>query len=281
MIYDVAAALDQGQRDYQEDAVAFGVIDDDSGFVVLADGMGGHEAGDIASRIVVTKLVDVLQERLEEGVIEDSAIPEFLKEATLEANASIAAYVANNRDVAGMGTTLVVPVLSGRRLHWISVGDSPLYVFNNGQIRQVNEDHSMAPQIDLMFRCGMLNEEAAKNHPDRNCLTSVLMGETIPRIDYGQAPVDLEAGDIVIASSDGLQFLEDDQICEIVKANRDSSSEEIAQALMAAVAELNDPDQDNVSVAVIKVSAQNDELETIMGGDWQFSHHPTESSKGP
>ena len=281
MMYDVAAAVDKGQRDYQEDAVAFGVIDEqDTSFVVLADGMGGHEAGDIASRIVVTKLVDVLQARLDEGVIPDEAIAEFLKEAALAANASIADFVSHNKGVAGMGTTLVVPVLNGNQLHWISVGDSPLYIFSDGAIRQVNEDHSMAPQIDLMFRSGLLDEETARNHPDRNCLTSVLMGAQIPRIDCGKPPIALQPEDIVIASSDGLQFLDDDQICDIVKANHQGSSEEIIEALMAAIADLDDPDQDNVSVAVIKVTQAAQAMETTIDEEWQFRHRPVEELEG-
>ena len=256
MMYDVAAAVDKGQRDYQEDAVAIGFLEEmKTGFAVLADGMGGHEAGDIASRIVVTKITDTLQARLDEGDITDEAIPELLKEVALTANASIATFVANNRSAAGMGTTLVVPMLNDDRLYWISVGDSPLFVFRNGELQQVNEDHSLAPQIDLMFRSGLLDEEAARHHPDRNCLTSVLMGDDIPRIDCDQPPVTLSAGDIVIASSDGLQFLSNDEIASVVKAHSDRSSEEIAGALMAAVSELDDPEQDNVSVAVIKVLA--------------------------
>ncbi len=254
MMYDVAAAVDKGQRDYQEDAVAIGFLEEAStGFAVLADGMGGHEAGDIASRIVVTKITDALQARLDEGDISDDAIPELLKEVALEANSSIASFVSHNRSKAGMGTTLVIPMLNDDQLYWLSVGDSPLFVYDNGTLQQVNEDHSLAPQIDLMFKSGLLDEEAAKYHPDRNCLTSVLMGDEIPKIDCGKPPVTLLPGNIVIASSDGLQFLSDDEIAAVVKKHSDSSSEDIAQALMAAISDLDDPDQDNVSVAVIKV----------------------------
>lgn len=255
MMYDVAAAVDQGQRDYQEDAVAIGFLEEKkAGFAVLADGMGGHEAGDIASRIVVTKITDTLQARLDDGDLSDEMIPDLLKEAALSANASIATFVANNRDVAGMGTTLVVPLLNNDRLHWLSVGDSPLYVFSDDGLCQVNEDHSLAPQIDLMCRSGMLDEEQAKNHPDRNCLTSVLMGSDIPKMDCGKPPVQLMPGNIVIVSSDGLQFLSNDEISDVVRSYRDESSEAITEALIKAITALDDPDQDNVSIAVIKVS---------------------------
>lgn len=255
MRYDVATAINKGRRDYQEDAVATAFLKDHPlGFAVLADGMGGHAAGDVASNIVVTEVSKSLKARLQPHILRNEDIPEILREVTAAANDSIATYVANNNDVAGMGTTLIAPVLLGNQMHWVSVGDSPLYVFSQGRLRQVNEDHSMAPQIDLMVRTGMMDEATARNHPDRNCLTSVLMGAPIPRIDCGKAPVVLSAGDIIIASSDGLQFLSDAEIQQVVDRYKEETSAELAKALMAEVQSLEDPEQDNISFAVIKVS---------------------------
>ncbi len=255
MHYDVATAINKGRREYQEDAVATAFLKDHAlGFAVLADGMGGHAAGDVASNIVVTEVSKSLKARLKPHALRDEDIPEILREVTAAANDSIASYVTNNHEVAGMGTTLIAPVLLDNRLHWVSVGDSPLYVFSQGRLRQVNEDHSMAPQIDMMVRTGMMDAEIGRNHPDRNCLTSVLMGAPIPRIDCGRSPVALSAGDIVIASSDGLQFLSDTEIQEVVDRYKEESSAELARALMAQVQSLEDPDQDNISFAVIKVS---------------------------
>lgn len=279
MMYDVAAAIDKGRRDYQEDAVSIGFLEESgTGFAVLADGMGGHEAGDIASRIVVTKITDELQARLDEGDISNEAIPGILKDAAMTANASIAAFVANNRSNAGMGTTLVVPMLNDDQMYWLSVGDSPLFLFSEGELTQINEDHSLAPQIDLMFRSGLMDEAEAKYHPDRNCLTSVLMGEEIPRIDCGKPPVTLKPGNVVIACSDGLQFLSDEKIAEVLRTHIDASSDEIAQALMKAIADLDDPDQDNVSIAVIKAltAEQPSQLETACDDNAGASSAETE-----
>lgn len=252
---DVAVALDQGRRDHQEDAVtarfpAHAPI----GFAILADGMGGHAAGDIASALVVEEVGRRLAAPLAQGAVDAAAIPGLLHDAANAANAAIAAHVAQHREARGMGTTLVVPVVAGDRLHWLSVGDSPLYLFREGRLRQLNEDHSMAPQIDMMVRAGMMDAETARRHPDRNCLTSVLMGAPIPRIDWDRAPVTLAPGDIVIAASDGLQFLDDDEIAHVVAQLGAARSAVIARALVAAVCSLEDPDQDNISVAVIKVS---------------------------
>ncbi|WP_343081051.1 PP2C family protein-serine/threonine phosphatase [Ostreiculturibacter nitratireducens] len=255
MRYDVATALDKGKRDYQEDAVAVTFpANCPIGFAVLADGMGGHAAGDVASSLVVEEVGRRLSVRLASGEVSDDDIPGILHDAATGANASIAAYISRNRDMMGMGTTLITPFLLEDRLHWLSVGDSPLYVFSEDGLRQVNEDHSMGPQIDMMVRAGMLDPDTARNHPDRNCLTSVLMGAPIPRIDFGKAPLKLLPGDIVIASSDGLQFLTNEDIRNVVHKHRKESSAALAEALVASVRSLDDPDQDNISVAVIKVS---------------------------
>ncbi len=252
--FDVAAAIDRGQREYQEDAVTVDFSASNGvGYVVLADGMGGHAAGDIASEIVVTEMANNLKKTLSNGSAATAEIPTLLQEATLAANASIAEYVSKNREVRGMGATLVAPVVRDNALYWISVGDSPLYLYDGEELHQINEDHSMAPQIDLMAKAGMIDEETARNHPDRNCLTSVLMGSHIPKIDCRETPVDLAPGNILIVSSDGLQFLPDDEIKGIVDQHKTDSSEALASALMASVQKLNDPDQDNISFAVIKV----------------------------
>lgn len=255
MTFDVAAAIDRGKREYQEDAVTVDFSTDTGiGYVVLADGMGGHAAGDIASEIVVTEMANNLKKKLSNGSAATVEIPSLLQEATMAANASIAEYVSKNRDVRGMGATLVAPVVRDNALYWISVGDSPLYLFDGEDLHQINEDHSMAPQIDLMAKAGMIDEETARNHPDRNCLTSVLMGAQIPKIDCRESPVNLAPGHILIVSSDGLQFLTNDQIKKVVAEHKKDSSERLASALMSMVQKLDDPDQDNISFAVIKIS---------------------------
>jgi serine/threonine protein phosphatase PrpC len=148
----------------------------------------------------------------------------------------------------------VVPALVENRLWWISIGDSPLFLYRNGKLSQLNEDHSMAPQIDFMVKSGLMDAEVAANHPDRNCLISVLMGTRIPKIDCPAKPVELQAGDIVICASDGLQFLTNAQIEKLVGKYRKSRSTEIAERLLEELTKLDDPDQDNISFTIIKVN---------------------------
>ena len=128
----------------------------------------------------------------------------------------------------------------------MSIGDSPLYLMRGGKLRQLNEDHSMAPQIDFMVKSGLLDPEVAKNHPDRNCLTSVILGDRVAKSDCPSDPFGLEIGDIVVVSSDGLQYLEESVIQKILHKYRRRKSAEIAGHLLEAIETLGDVDQDNV-----------------------------------
>lgn len=248
--FDIATAQGLGQRDCQEDAIACHFVHGNAfGFVVLADGMGGHAAGDIASKIVVTEVFSELLFQINDMRERPEQLGAMLRDAAQAANTCLAGYVATNPATKGMGATLVAPVILGRSLWWISIGDSPLFLFRNGTLRQLNEDHSLAPQIDFLAAQGQIDSETARNHPDRNVLTSVLFGERVARIDCPRQPVDMMEGDIIIVASDGLQFLDEAKIITCLQG--DSAS--IARSLMARVTDLADPDQDNVTFCVIRI----------------------------
>ena len=253
--YDVASGIAQGGRDYQEDSIVsdfpFGM---DSGVVVLADGMGGHEAGDVASKLVVTEVFSTLKFGSTDFYNDQDRLPKLLTRATNEANVAIRDYVDDNPAARGMGATLVATVLVENRLFWMSVGDSPLYLLRGGALKQLNEDHSLAPQIDVMVEQGLLTPEAAKEHPDRNCLTSAIMGGKIPRSDCPSGYFELQLGDVLVISSDGLQYLGEPMIKKVLHKYRKRKSSEIAGHLLAAIDDLADPDQDNVSFSVVKLN---------------------------
>lgn len=253
--FDVASAICQGGRDYQEDAIVtdfpFGA---DSGVVVLADGMGGHAAGDVASKIVVTEVFSELKFESANFADFEGEIPRFLTEAAANANGYVREHVQAHPETRGMGATLVSVVLVENRMYWMSIGDSPLYHYRNGTMKQLNEDHSMAPQIDFMVQQGLLDEAAGKNHPDRNCLTSVILGDRVTKSDCPKVPFELQVGDIVVVSSDGLQYLEDAKIQKILHRYRRKKAAEIAGYLLEAIEALADPDQDNCTFSVIKLN---------------------------
>lgn len=254
--FDSAAVLSLGRRDHQEDALAIDFpIGANFGFAVLADGMGGHAAGDVASKIVVTEVFSELMFQSSDVTAMTGDIGEVLRNAAYAANECVRAHTETNPETLGMGSTLLAPVIDNNRLYWISVGDSPLLLFRGGKLTQLNEDHSMAPQIDLMVAAGALTEDAAANHPDRNALTSVLFGDEIESIDCRDEPFLLEDGDVLIAASDGLQFLHNDEILAILKRNLARPAATIARELLAALDALDDPAQDNISFSVIKAEA--------------------------
>ena len=252
--YDVASAISLGQREYQEDALICDFpIGSPLGFAVLSDGMGGHAAGDVASKIVVTEVFSELKLQSGDQQHLEDDISGVLRGAAMAANACISAQTESDPTTRGMGATLVAPVLMQDRLYWISVGDSPLMLFRDRTLSQLNEDHSMAPQIDFLARNGLMEEEHARTHPNRGCLTSVLGGRDIARVDCPTKPMQLKDGDIIVAASDGLQFLDNASICDLLAEHASRTSAQICAELMAGLKDLDDPDQDNISFCVIKV----------------------------
>ncbi len=268
--YDVASVLNRGCRDYQEDAIATDFpMGADFGYAVLSDGMGGHAAGDVASKIVVTEVFSELKFQTSDIEGLETNMGDVLKSAAVSANECMAAHASSNPQTAGMGATLVAPVFIRDSLFWISIGDSPLYLMRNGRLRQLNEDHSLGPHIDYMVRSGMMSEDIGRNHPDRNALTSVLIGEPIERIDCPDRPFRLQSGDILIVASDGLQFLSNGQITKIVEQNVNSGSSTIAEELLNELRDLNDPEQDNVCFSVITIDMPTVEDENVCSPDFE------------
>ncbi|UWQ81728.1 protein phosphatase 2C domain-containing protein (plasmid) [Leisingera sp. S132] len=253
--YDAATAISQGRRERQEDAVAADFMAGaGAGFAVLADGMGGHAAGDVAARIVVTEVFAELKLRTGEPELLEPAIGAVLHNAADGANACLGEYASHQPQVQeqGMGATLLAPVLFRDRLYWISVGDSPLYLFRDGALIRLNADHSMAAELEKLVARGRMDPAEAAAHPDRHCVTSVLTGGGIPQIDCRSAPVRLQHGDIVLAASDGLLFLAEEEIAEVLAAECHSPSARIGAALMRRLEALDAPEQDNAAFCVIK-----------------------------
>lgn len=251
---DAATAISRGRREYQEDAVISDFpIGGEIGLAVVADGMGGHAAGDVASKIAVTEVFAEL--KLQSGDLDafEAAAPQLMRGAAEAANGCIASHSQAVAETRGMGATLLAVTILRGRLFWISIGDSPLLLFRNGALEQINEDHSLAPHIDYLVRAGQLTAEEGRYHPDRSCLTSVLCGGNIPHVDCPEEPLILSEQDVLIAASDGIQSLTPEEITAVLKENG-QSSEAIARALLDAVEQCDDPDQDNVTIVVIRVS---------------------------
>jgi serine/threonine protein phosphatase PrpC len=257
--YDVATALWQGARPYQEDTLLadfHGGLD--RGFAVLADGMGGHAAGDLASRLAVIDAASHLKFLIHDGAALEKTLRAELTSAIETANDVLRDRAAADPRLKGMGTTFLATVIFEDRLYWASVGDSPLYLWRENGLRRLNADHSMAPVIDQMARAGEITEAEAAAHPDRNALTSVLMGRALKAMDVPETATVLDPGDVLIQASDGVQFLEDEEISEIIGravAGREASAG-IARALITALQDRDDPAQDNTAIMVLQLTRE-------------------------
>lgn len=209
---------------------------------IVADGMGGHKAGDYASKYTVEIICSEIEKSLEKNPVK------ILEKAIAQANRHI--RMKANEDVAldGMGTTVVVATCFGKYLEVANVGDSRLYIVND-TITQITKDHSLVAE---MVRMGGIDKETARNHPDKNIITRAVGANDTVEIDFFD--VELNEGDTILMCSDGLtNMLEDEEIRMILNGQRDIV--EKAQELVKAAN--NNGGQDNISVILIEPFADH------------------------
>lgn len=248
---DFAGRQSIGKRTDQEDAYAFSAIPAQPGtatglLLIVADGMGGHAAGNRASEIVVQMVATAFHRGGE-------TMNDRFTRAVDAANDALAAAIDADPDhLDGMGTTLLVAAVTPRGLEWASVGDSPLYLFRKGALQRINADHSFRPVLHEMVVKGELTEAQAASSSLRNRLRSALIGGEIALLDLAPTPFPLLEGDIVVAASDGLQTLTDAALCEVLKQHAAADAATIAKELVQAVADAGAPKQDNTTVGVVK-----------------------------
>ena len=137
-------------------------------------------------------------------------------------------------------------------VEWVSVGDSPLLLFRQGEIALLNEDHSLAPELDRLAAMGRMTPEEAKADPRRHMLRSAVTGDELDLVDVSRRPLALEAGDYVILASDGLQTLETGEVQRLVQAYAEAGAEAVAEALIREVEAIRDPHQDNTTVIAVR-----------------------------
>ena len=243
-----------GTRKAQEDSYAFSIIADVDGeveklLVVIADGLGGHTSGQKASQVAVETFVE---EFFQHKPTVDSNDSFALHESLMYANECIAKAIHTSEgELDGMGTTLLAATVSRTRLQWISVGDSPLFLYRDGALQRLNADHSMRPLIAEQIARGKLAAEALSVHPQRNAIRSALLGEEIPLIDTPATPFALEPQDVILFASDGLQVLEESVITEHLEESQSMTAPQLIRSLFSSIEALNNPKQDNVTIAAV------------------------------
>ena len=213
---------------------------------VVADGMGGHNAGDYASSHAVGTVVDEIRQDADFNPIK------VIRHAIESANTEIITQAQNDENLRGMGTTMVVATIVGHYAYVANVGDSRLYLVNQ-QILQVTKDHSL---VQEMVRMGEINAEQARNHPDKNIITRALGAERTVDIDFFD--LKLDPGNVILMCSDGLSnMVEDSQIREII-SDTEKNLEEKGKIL---ISEANrNGGKDNIAVVLIEPFAN--EVET-------------------
>jgi serine/threonine protein phosphatase PrpC/CRP-like cAMP-binding protein/rhodanese-related sulfurtransferase len=241
-----ASGQSLGEREDQEDAFAVVPLDDQQNAVLLvvADGMGGHAAGEVASKSAVAALCDAVRE----GFPAESP-PDLLRSALQAGNAAIKAKTTERPELQGMGSTLVAVLAIEHRLWWVSVGDSHLYLIRERQLRKLNADHSYGGYLDRMAEAGNAVEPDPRYK--RNMLMSALTGEPIPEIDVSDEAFNLQLGDRLLLASDGVNSIGEGAL--IQHSAWSASSSEYTESLIQAVAEAKKPRQDNTTVAALDV----------------------------
>ena len=249
---DFAGRQIKGVREIQEDS--YGVVprvefEGSPGdlFLVVADGMGGHAAGEVASSLAVNTFADTF---LQSQTTCDAG---RLWDCLEESNRRIAQEIqARGKSVEGMGTTLLAVLLRGAEARWISVGDSPLFRVSGNTLVRLNRIHSKATALADKVRAGLMTEAEARQDPTRHTLMSALIGEAIYEVD-DPLPVNLLPGDVLVAATDGIETLTDEEIAWLVAANAETGAAAVADALLEAVAGKQMPKQDNTTVVVVRV----------------------------
>lgn len=212
-----------------------------SNLFIVADGMGGHNAGDFASKYTVETICSVIKQSEKK----DSFL--ILKEAIEAANEHVRMIASEDESLMGMGTTVVAATCANMHLQVANVGDSRLYVVNK-DIKQITRDHSL---VEEMVRLGGIDKEAAKHHPDKNIITRAIGAAETIEIDF--FTVDLEQDDLILMCSDGLtNMLDDSEIHEILSGQYilEKKAQELVKTANAKGG------KDNIAVILIKPSSE-------------------------
>ncbi|MGN9160155.1 MULTISPECIES: Stp1/IreP family PP2C-type Ser/Thr phosphatase [unclassified Clostridium] len=181
------------KRTFNEDSVGY-YEEEDFGIFVIADGMGGHNAGEVASKIAIDTIIEYVINHKK-----DRSEEEILNEAILSANRKIYRESLLNESCNGMGTTLVGAFVRGNNLTMVNIGDSRGYILKDGQLVKVTKDHSLVQEL---LDNGTITNEEAKNHPNKNVITRALGTNPVVTADYYS--LDIRGVSKILLCSDGL-----------------------------------------------------------------------------
>ncbi len=259
LLLDLAAARAWNRLDGDENPADMRnfTIGDQGLVLVVSDGMGGALAGDVASKMAIEAVRDVLMGNNTEGpeCAPDSSLVDCLKHATLQANRNIHYKSLEDSRCSGMGATLTGAAIKGDKLDLIQVGDSRAYVMRGEQIRLATKDQSLVQQL---VDVGQISEEEAETHMFRNVILQALGAQT--ELTPATARIQIRQGDMLLLCSDGLSGkLRNEEIRQIIA----DSSQDLAAACSALVAAANERGgEDNITVVLARFTG--DDLQAAM-----------------
>ncbi len=227
-------------RDHNEDNVIISENKNCEVLMAIADGMGGHNAGEVASSIAVTHLGQKFSSLATIGSYDDAVI--WIKETVSEINQQIYQHTLAKPQSQGMGTTLVLSILTKEFLVFGNIGDSSGYVMRNGKLHKITQDHTL---VSLLISTGELTDAEAKNHPRKNVLMKALGSMTNIDMDIFHVENEIEG---IFLCSDGLtNMLDDEQINKVL--NEDTTIEDKLHKLILKSNNRGGPD--NISAAFL------------------------------
>lgn len=235
----VGSATDVGRRrDHNEDDLVTFVAADGSTVLVVADGMGGHKAGEVASALAVTV---IRRELARPGDDPTGALRAAIERANLE----VFREAERDPEKAGMGTTVVAAVVVGDRAYFANAGDSPAYLVRDGAAEQVTHDHGLVAE---QVAAGLISEEDAEHHPFRHMLTRCLGVEREVEVET-YPPCELRPGDVLVLASDGLtEHVKRHEVAALTTA---SDPNDVARGLIDVANQRGG--HDNTTVVVARV----------------------------
>lgn len=239
--YIIANCTDTGKvRSVNEDSMS--TFDSPNGrVVVVCDGMGGQNAGDVASQLAVTVIQDILTDN------RFNSPEEAITKSIIAANQAILVRASQNASLSGMGATCVMLIISDGRVYYGSVGDSRIYLVSEGMIRQLTKDQSY---VQTLVDAGELTQEAAEHHRDKNQITNALGIEGMTPPVVCQIPITPTPGSIFLLCSDGLSGMVNNSVINQVISDQSHTLQEKAQELVKLAN--NAGGIDNITVQLVE-----------------------------
>lgn len=213
-------------REINQDAYVARLLEDGTAFAVVCDGMGGANAGNVASA-QASKIIYEYVLRSFQAPMTDSQIKNLLCSAVMSANLEVFDAASKNEELKGMGTTVVAAIATNGRCHVVHVGDSRAYVLRDKNLSQITTDHSV---VQRMIENGELTADQARSHPRKNVITRALGVDENLNVDYNE--LEFLKDDVLLICTDGLSnMLSSEEITEIVTSkNPDAAVKQLVNA---------------------------------------------------